>query len=452
MKHSYYKLIILLVSFIVFVISYEFNFSNPKTWVCLIPITFGLLFYLIVPNPKNVGVGYIMLNIVFIAKYFMFPFFYVYSNYYSPYNSLIRNESLIFSYFYILLEMLLVLTSLRFFYNRHLVKINNFIVSSYSYKLPIAFVFLLTFIYIFSPVSFSNFSFILSPNEFVFEKEFQGSTAFIFFIKWGLYIIPLFGFIFFYKKYVNNPKFYYFVLSVLPLLFSTLFYFSNSRLSILIPLFSFWFVLTKFYSKFSKLISLYFLAYGLFSMLLLTLIKFFSVSNINSVSFNYEIGSYFLNSYFHGIPNISLGIQAADQYYNNIQFSNILDELFAQVMFLNDFFNIDDRSNFYFNSYLGTRSNIVPTLTEASMLFGRYFFWILTPILTYFICFFDKLSFQTSRIDNTFVYSFFSVSIGFFIFGNLNLISDSFFTYFIPIFILSYLNRVYIFPSRVIFK
>ncbi|MBN3582429.1 hypothetical protein JYB64_08515 [Algoriphagus aestuarii] len=452
MRHLYYKIIILILSFIIFVFSYEFSLTDPRSWICFIPLIYGILFYLIAPNPSNVGVGFIMLNLVLIAKYLLFPFFYVNSNYYSPYDSLILFETIKISYWYMMLEMILILVSLRIFYKTDCFNLDINNLGKYSYKLPIFLFFLLIGIFNISPSSYSNFSFILTQEEFIFEKDFLGPTSYIFFIKWSLYIIPLYIFIFFYKKYLINPRIFYFILSIFPLVISTLIYFSNSRLSILIPLLSFWFVLVKFYPKYSKLISLYFLAYGAFSMLLLSLIKFFSVSNINSVSFSYDVGSYFLNSYFHGIPNIALGIQASNQYYNTIKFSNILDELFAQVMFINDYFNVDNRTNYYFNKYIGTNSNIVPTLTEASMLFGKNLFWILTPLFTYLVCQFDRLSFKTSRIDKTFIFCFFSVSIAFFMLGNLNLISDSFFTYFIPIYLLFIVNRIYISKTKIKFK
>lgn len=419
------------------------DLDNIFALSAVIPVTYGLTFYFIVPSSATIGSGFTMMSIVMFLRYIIYPML-------LPYDNIQFSQMIYFipALFISIIEILTIHISMFLYYRKkekvedddlNLKKVNAF--------LPFSLMLFTLFIIILYPTAYSNRHFVLSPTSLKNEiVKIPGIISQL--LSWGEIILIVYFFSIVYKRYKYSGSKLYYYISILILLFPAMFFTGTSRLSLLMPLTCSVFMLIKIFRDKSKSIIFFIGIYGFFAMVSLSLVKFYGVTSISSASSNFAMEELAeqINAYFGGLKNVMIGLQAyANEGSSIIVFIN---DIFRNAMGISDFFVNDlDNSVYIFNNQIygslasESQDQICPTIIEGLFAFGPILFIIPTVIMARVVSWLDYKWATTSSLEHSYLYAYIGVLIGWCVPGNLMHLSSSLFNIMVPMMILFAINR-----------
>ena len=412
---------------------YSLNDTHYYYLLPSIPFLFGFLYYFLIPKNVYMGAGLSTMTLVLYIRYIIYPPILTLDNFSSISYPDLANHAIII----MLLEMGAIFIITHFFcWKKSCVGLKPY---KPSLILPLA-LFCLSIILVYAdPSALKNQHFIWEAQsineEVVLGNNYIASSV----IQWAQFFIVMYLFSFSFRRYNIGHK-YFFYVSIIVLLFPCLYFYGNSRLSILIPILGFMFFVTKAYPDKAKHIVSFVGIYGLIAILLLTLQKTFkadSISDVNSVE-----TSHLLNVYFGGLDNVIIGLKTIGS-SGTLPYLFIIDSL-RNAMGIAKYFDIPGSSVLFNYTFYGNAiaaDQIPPTVYQGMLYFGNILFLIPTIIMTYFVCKFDALTAKTQSAPYAYLYITFIVIVAWAIPAAWTHLTARFFNYLIPLFILLYLNK-----------
>lgn len=439
------KRVILLISIIVSVISFIQNINWGYEAISVLPLAFGIAIQSI-PDTMIFNSGLTMMFFVLCLRYLLYPLLF----YYQPLEANIESF-FIPAIIIMLLEIIVIFSTIKIYFKHHKIKhdFKNVHLNKMNGFMPFVFFLLMIFIYIDYPDVYANRHFILNSENINMEKiDISGGVSQ--WMTWGEFLVIFFLFNYFCIKYVQTQKRFYYLMSVLVLMFRCLFFVGHSRLSLLIPFVTVIFILKKVYDKKAKFTILLLIVYGVASTIILSIYKFFNTDSIDDIamSLSPQGNAELINEYFGGVKNIMIGLNAYMQ--NGSSIVVWINDTFRNAMGISAIFEPDPRNSVtIFNlaayqnlSYQGY-DQICPTVIEGLLMFGEFLFFIPTVIMVYVCCHFDNLFHKTSSIERAYMYAYIATIIGWAIPGNYMHLCSNMFNSFIPMMILISLNKFF---------
>lgn len=459
------KYILLALSFISAVISFKLN-AGPFVLMPLIPLTYGMLYWFLIPDKTIFGPGLTTMNLVLFIRYIIYPPLLRIDGYFDNYY--------LESYIYIaiivqIVEIIVILLTVRYFsklnisqnkkyilirkdkkqtikyfVNKYITKINPINVSMNGI-IPIILTIIGLIIIYTHPNIYANKHFFLNNEMIIAEKTFYETAAWSVVLRWAEILLPLFLVSLVYRR--KKTLFWCTLILLLP----NLFYEGHSRMSMLIPLIVTMFLLIKMFQEHKRKIFISIGSLAFISMVGLTLVKSFGSASIQDVEFLRP--SSMLNAYFSGTENVVIGLKANELYSDQISIQTFFNDMFRNGLGISSFFISPNNSSSFFNeafyranSYVSF-DQIIPTVSQGIFYFGYFFFWILTFIMVSAVMFADNIYAKTNRIEFAWLFAFLSVGIAWAIPGSFQHLYILLHQTFLPLIAIMYLNmksKIYI--------
>ena len=185
-------------------------------------------------------------------------------------------------------------------------------------------------------------------------------------------------------------------------------------------------IISKLYTKYTKLIiytSIPVIMVGIFS---LTNSKFGTISDISiEVFIDKYLSVESLDAYFQGINGITYGIMAKYKFSNYINFNTLLTDLFSAIPIISNLFdaNINSTPTFY-HLYMQRTDLIIPTISQGYIHFGIVGAPILSILCTYLVLFFDNKMRYSNDIFSYFQLNLICIWCSLFMAINVNIITE----------------------------
>ena len=436
-----YKKIILFLSIIISFICICQNWNSDSVIIALLPFTYGIVTQLL-PNGIKVGSGLVMMAIVLFIRYLVYPCFYVFQDFDFSLSHYLRQAVLLMVF-----EEVVISLVVYFYFRRRSIKSEQTVIMPMGGILPLIMVLLMVFILVRFPGVLSNRHFILNASNINLEvNSIPGYYSQPF--SWGEIILMTFLFNYFSLRYFKSRQTVWFVFAIIVIFSRCLFYSGHSRISLLIPVVSSAVVLWKVYNVKSRAAIIIIITVGLVSIAALSAYKFYGMGMGRGMLglIGYHEAAETLNEYFGGIKNVLLGLYAYDSNGNNL--SVFFNDTFRNMMGISSLFEENpENSVSIFNIAVYSRyswqgyDQICPTIIEGLLMFGKFFFFIPTIIMTLFCCLLDSSFYSTSSIGKAYLYASCATIIGWAIPGNYMHFCSTMFNTFIPVYILLYINE-----------
>jgi len=458
------KKITTIIALISFIITIDFDARGGYQYQFLLPGVFLFTYILLAPPFKSLGIGYQVLNIIWIIRYCLTPVLIRISDYQFKYYNNITSNDMNIALIVMILEMIIFIFSCNLIYRRLLRKsrisklprnMNNIILeNNKTFKSVSATVIgimflLLILVLVLDPNAITGFNFILSDNFQGIGNASLGISVLI--VSWTKITITVFLIAMFGVKdnTLHNPLNFW--CSIIIVLISISIFNGTSRNEVLIESLAYVYMLTQLFPKYRKRTIIICIG-GLFSILLsMTIVRFFNTTNINEGLSNFNISNVIvlLNSYFAGQQNIAIGVINLRLFFGEYHILTIVKDLFTNTILLSNYVSkLDGLStvemfNFTIYGHSLWADQISPTITQAIGLFN--IFSIFIPfILVYFIFKMDIISKNTSNIFGIFLAAFIAVNIAFYSPGNITILSTAITNRFIPLFIIYKMSSIYL--------
>lgn len=403
------------------------------SFVFIIPLMYGVLYYFLVPDNVILGPGLTMMNFVLFVRYIILPPIFKYYGFLL--NSHNTKDYVSLAIYISIVEIITILTAIKFSSKKEnspkqISKI------SMNKKVPFILFFTAVAVYVFNPDVLANMHFIFNPEMIIAERIDFSTNVWVKLIEWAQLFVVLFSISLFYDKY--RSIFLVSAVAIIPCFF----YSGRSRLSLLLPLVSTLFLLIKLFPLKKKLFFITFSLFAFIAMGSLTIVKNFRVEMISEIN-DFE-PSQLLNAYFGGIPNIATGLYVNDIFANKIGADTIINDMFRNGMVISSFFQSQNNSVHYFNQAFDGLGDveIIPTTCQGVFYFGYLFFWIPTLLMVKIVLYSDKIYFTSSKIEYVWIFSIFSAAIGWAIPGSLQHLFMNFHALLFPLLILAIFNRI----------
>ena len=397
------------------------GYSNP---IAYLPLIFGVLSLVHVDDAIMHGPGIKVAFFVMFLRYLFMPPMLLLSGYFSSmdYNSPeMRNTFLIMVIEMITIFMTISLAKKRYYENVE-IEVNN-----YSFIFPLLLLFIAVGLSIKDPIPISRYHFILSGATELYDMDLEGSTQGLpRFLGMVHYILIATLVSFFYRIYVKKKSKLVYWIGLMATLLLCCFYQDTSRNSMLMPLLSVMLLYNKLYKQYRKQTNAVIIAVVVVSMSMLTLIKQFNVTSYSAVRMTKEDTSVIFERYFGGVVGVYDGFKHESKIVERVNFQTLLTETFGKVIGLNQIMDQENRTSNFYNDALGSRSLIIPTISEGYFIFSWLFCWLFTFAIFKLIILFDGLFAKTKRIDLAFVFVSLSVTMGWMHTGNFIICMNSF--------------------------
>lgn len=427
-----YKRVLLLISIIVsFVISINMidTISVYSYWF-LIPVFYGVFFYLLIPNNIIIGPGFFIANIVLFLRYILYPLLLVF--YGLPKG--IQVQYWPRAVCLMMIEIMVLLITYRFFCGKTKKQLPEL---EPDINVSIEIVLFLFLIYVYLIIRFPNIfvnrHFIMNHSlineDLVSTKAGRWSVI----IRWLEYLIVL---LFLNNVYIKRRSY---ILCFIVLMTPRLFYEGHSRLSILTPLIVSLFLLLSLFPIKKKITVFVGTLLIVVSMTLLTMSKVYQVNNLNQITIRYPHND--LNAYFGGVDNVAIGIACYESYKESIDYEIIINDMFRNMLVVNQYFNSSKSSPSIFNSFIHgrrfeTEDQIIPTLCQGLFYFGYALFWILPMIMVIVTCYADKKYYQSNNLTSAWLFGMLGATVGWAIPGSFQHLYMCLYYTFIPMWII----------------
>lgn len=400
--------------------------ANPLLSIIFtIPLVYGFLYYYLIPNYIDYGPGWTILTLVLSLRYLVFTPIFALNGYKSSIVGYYDGFFILLTVSVIMIELFAILFTARvyFKYKYKRKQINCF---KRKNNMPFsAFVVLISLLIISStPAVLLNFHFVFDSSRFaelnLANEEFVYGTGMqLELVKYGIVFFNLFVFEKFCSKYIETLNLRYLILSIMPIVISSLFYIGISRSSLLLPFLTYLFLIVKFYRFQKEKIVPLLIAYISVLMITLTIFKQFRTESIKDGSnrlSQIEFLSNFLNDYTSSFPNIYKGLISGSKYENDINSETIMNDYIAALPVIHRFADMRNRTNIYFNIDFSDRSKeshrILPLNVQGFMHFGIFFF-IYSILTVYLILRFDLLFHNATNVYSAYLFAFVGIAIGF---------------------------------------
>lgn len=403
--------LIFIISIVAFLINLYFIYPKQILLICFIPLIFGLLSLSFIPKELNAGPGLSISILVMILRYVLSPILLSTSSFSSYFNNTDNNTLITFGL--IVLEMIVIILMIWKYSNQN-EEINvKPIIKNFSYIVPILFL-AISFIWSLSdPIPVSRYNFILSSADELVKTDLTDSDRGLpRVLNYTHYFIIISLFFYFYKLHSLKKQKIYFIIGFPLVILITSFYQDSSRNSMLIPLLTVLFLGIKIYPKYKKVIILSLTIAIFLSMSVLSFMKFFSTDKIEKELVSLDISAKYLNDYFGGFYEVYLAVEFSEPIKDKIDNKTLFNDVFGQVIFLNRYIDLENRSSKFYNETAYNDSHIFPTIGQGYNYFGFLFSWVFTFIVFRFIFLLDNLFKKTNRIDLAFTFALHSISLG----------------------------------------
>lgn len=444
------KIFILISSILSSIITFDIN-SDFKL-LFTIPLIYGIIYYYTITENKN-GPGFFMMNIVLYIRYVIFPPIFKISNFKCTILNNSDNSYINTALIITIIEIIFILTSYRFFSKKATANYNvnkSFFLNKKNDLISFILISFGLFVVLNNPSVLNTYNTILNVNTDQLSRELVGSGFELQFLSWSIAFLTLTIISISYVKYLRHDKNKYFYISSAICILNVLFYKGTSRLSLLIPLVTFMFVLIELYPNKKKHIKTTFYTIAIISMTIISSLKFFGNIEANTLSSYVDLQSTtdLINAYFGGFPNVIIGVKSSFLFDHLISYKTIINDIFGNAMGISKYFDITNKSSYYFNYPIYTDlkvtviDQIVPTIIMGYMYFGMYFCFIPTVIMVYVISKFDFLFKKEFKVEYLYLYAYMSAFVGFALPGNLTHLTTLIFNFFLPLYILFRINRL----------
>ena len=416
----------------------SFNHSPNFYLLPMIPFTFSVLYYLAIPKNAYYGAGLAMLSLVLFIRYIIYPVTLIYSGFDINGNEELATKAILL----MLYEIVFIIVTLRLSIHKVNNSSNSIELSKVSPIIPLLCTLILIYVLVVDPQVFANRRWMWQTDLITAEKV-EVNAIMLELSKWAEFFVLIYVFYKLYEKYLHTHRDGYYYLSLIILFIPCLTYTGHSRLSLLIPLITFIFFISKAYQDKSKPAIRFVVIYGLVSMILLTLQKSFGISSISDADI--AIHDNMLNAYFGGVDNVIIGIEAYRN-YGCSPFYMIVDS-FRNMMGVSQYFsalpNTLDNFNmaFYSHSIGFSVDQIPPTITQGLMYFGPLFCFIPTVIMTTLVCIADKIVYRTKDLQVAYLCIGFCVAVAWAVPGSYMHFTTRLFNYVLPLLVLVLINR-----------
>lgn len=416
----------------------SFNHTPNFYLLPLIPFTFGVLYYLTIPKNAYCGAGVTMLSLVLYVRYIIYPVTLISSNFVINGDEELATKAILL----MLYEIIFIFITLRLSIHRVNNSGNSVELSKVSSIIPLICTIILIYVLMVDPQVFANRRWIWQTDLITAEKV-EVNAILLELSKWAEFFVLIYVFYQLYKKYLHTRGVGYYYLSLIVLFIPCLTYTGHSRLSLLIPLITFMFFISKVYQDKSKPVVRFVVIYSFVSMILLTLQKSFGISSLSAA--DVTIQDNMLNAYFGGVDNVIIGIEAYHN-YGSSPFYMIVDS-FRNMMGVSQYFstlpNTLDNFNmaFYAHSIGFSTDQIPPTITQGLMYFGPIFCFVPTVIMTMSVCVADKIFYCTKDLQVAYLCLGFCVAVAWAIPGSYMHFTTRLFNYVLPLLILVLINK-----------
>lgn len=268
------------------------------------------------------------------------------------------------------------------------------------------------------PSYLNEYNFVLGVQESDIIRNYGSIQTAI--IEWSKMIIPLLIASFLIKRNQKHPNFIYYFLTVcVVLLFNLMFFKGFSRNSAIVPGAASMFFLIRAFPRQSKT--------TLIMVSVMIVIVALALTTFKNSTAHWEVDSIaasrdYLNAYFAGVDNLSDSISAYKNYKSSFSLNTLLNDLFYNVPGLSRYFDGEDRTTVLFNSWIGTKSSIVPAIGQGLFYFGTVLSVIPELIFLWIMSVFDNKMRNAVNIAEVFFYSYFAIEFGYIYYQNISLL------------------------------
>lgn len=419
----------------------------------LLPLSYSIAHFIFAPPFDGLGIGYQMLNIIWIIRYVLGPALIRLSRYELRHFYVgVSDSHLNIALVLMLGELWFTFFSCYFFYNRYKTRIakessgSRDQLKNVNPRTVFTLVLLSAVIIIFDRNVLSGYNFIFQDT---FMRRAEGVTfgTLVMIVSWCKTIVTIFLIGKFGERDLVKPSKFNVLCALFITILSMSFFNGTSRNGLLIEGLAFVYLLVSFFPRYKKRI----LAVGFGGIFLLILsITLFRFYQTRILSQAYEIFSvnslaHLLNAYFAGQQNVAIGVKTLALYGSEYEVLTVLKDFLANTVLLNKLVsNIPGTVqlyNFTFYGHTWWADQIAPTITQALGLFS--FFGMFVPvILVWLVIKLDVFALNTNSVLEVFVGSFTAATLSFFMPGNLTIIATSINNYFIPLFMISKMSRL----------
>lgn len=439
MKIPLLKKIILISSVISAILS--INSDANFGLLPLLPLCYGILYHLCVPDRMFIGPCFSIMNLVFIFRYILYPI---------AFNELGLNtcgnpQNGDIAIIIMLIEMAVIMFVIKKY--GYIGEVSEFRPKQQNSRFTFFMVAIGLVLIALNPTVFINKHWIWDSSN-IKDKVFEGVSGTVMVpIKWAVFFLLTYLFQYCFSKYRRGLGKKYLYMSVLVISYPCLEYSGNSRLSLLIPIATSLFMIMKTYGDKGRKLAVLFGVYAFIAMTALSLQKFFGVSSISEVEAFYP--DRLLNAYFGGVDNVICGWQAFQNYGSDI--SVFFADSLRNVMGIAKMFEGIDGVLTFFNyqvygSYIAT-DQIPPTFTSGLIYFNYIFCFLPTFVMTLVSCKCDKTVARTSDIRIAYIVCQFGVMVAWAIPGSWMHLSSSFFNNLLPIYVLIKISDMSLFKK-----
>lgn len=457
-----YRILVIIFTIFTFFVSIILPKSDGYHYVFLLPLVYFFLFILnsrLHKYSENYF-GMFILNVLMFVRYVLAIILIVINKDFRnpPYTGVTPSpESCELAIIFMLIEMFSIFAIIFLFsdkiYNKKTSNLNienNLNVKRKNSNSIYTIIILLSFILILLYPSsfFPNFDKFI--NSSYTNEEMLQTNGFIDILFYSVKLIIM-GLIIEYSinKFNKKNSYKYVILSYITVIIYILLNVSSSRLNMILP-FIFFLLITK--NVFKKKGIVLFCVSSVILLLSIMTITVYKNSWLFSDDVKISDFSRVLSSqvqeYTSNIRPIAQGIESNEVYKKNISMNTFINDFFGSIPVINHFFDLSDRSNVYYNSYIlhnngKTTPLIMPLVTISSSFFTPVLCFIITDFCILIMMMIDKK--QRYNCSNQYIYKYLNIYFVFIfsscIYCNSQIIVGRLFTKALPVYIIYALNN-----------
>ena len=454
------RVIVFIVSVIVtFLLVGDPILPKGMGYFALVPFVFGVGYVLSKKTSLYMfrNIGLLMLNITLFIRYIITPFYMWFNGYSIGRGATPSAGNYQMAILLMILEIIVIFITIEIFANRFY-KENKKMVPKSKIKVNknfIGLVFLLItlLVILIYPNLLERYSFILTATEYKgnMELNLPFGSLFPLMVSFSSMLLTITILNKFYKQYELKANSIWIYLSICIVFLMASFIVGTSRFSMLIPMVTGMYLITKLYPTHNKRI------YSIFGVLILiavsisTLVKQFGI-NLGEVDNDFSNVASSVSSslqvYFSGVHNVAIAVKAREIFVNDIDFGLIVGDLLSSVMIISNYFTSEfggvNMFNYAFYNNTISTDQILPMIGQGYLYFGFFFSPIFVIMFTYFMMYFDKKSREGSTVFKVYIYAYISVRFGMFFMSNATILTSVFTNYYLLFLLIFLLNNKFV--------
>jgi len=435
---SIQKIVFCLIGFMFTILTIDTNAVSGYKLQFLLPLFFTLFYFLFAPSINRLGIGYLLLNGIWLIRYCIEPLCIKLSNYQIRYYSDVSDHHLNIALILMIIELCVSIISSGYFCKRIITKMQkkNDSIHNVSFKAVFILIVFSAIVIVFDRNALYSFNFILK-EQFVKVNASLGISILI--LSWCKMVLTVFLLGKLSQKNSKNPNEIYLFCSIFLVIFSISIFSGMSRNSLLVEALAYIYLLVRLFPKHKKQIYIINFSALFLILLTITMYRFYSTRILKASLEIFEINtlSHLLNVYFAGQQNVAIGLRSIELYGQEYNFFTLMKDLFANTVLLNKLVaGITGTVEIYNYTVYGHKlwaDQIPPTITQAIALFNIFGF-IVPVIITYFIVRMDINAKIWNSTLGIFIAALIASNLAFFIPGNITILSTGLMNKFIPLY------------------